>query len=203
MNATIEMLIGSKLRAKLLGWLFSYPGERFYGRQLTTILNDDSTNVSRELARLEMSGILVSTVEGKRKYYSINRGSPAFSELKELFTNLTAENMFAEEHAVSNAGKIQERLLMFKSKVSEICRLNHIKRLSLYGSVLRDNFRPDSDIDILAEFEPGRTPGFLKLFEIETHLSSILGRKVDLRTPEDLSLYFRDKVLKEAEIVCQ
>jgi uncharacterized protein len=203
MNATIETLIGSKLRAKLLGWLFSHPEERFYGRQLTAILNEDSTNVSRELSRLEIGGILVSTVEGKRKYYLVNRESPAFSELTELFNNLTAENISVDKLETNNAETIRERLLMSKNQVSEICRLNHIKRLSLFGSVLRDDFRPDSDIDILAEFEPGRMPGFLKLSEIENDLSSILGRKVDLRTPEDLSRYFRDRVMKEAEVVCQ
>jgi hypothetical protein len=65
MNTALETLIGSKLRTKLLGWLHSHSEERFYGRQLTTIPDEDSTNLSRELARLEISGILFSTVEGK------------------------------------------------------------------------------------------------------------------------------------------
>jgi predicted nucleotidyltransferase len=81
------------------------------------------------------------------------------------------------------------------------CRRNHIRRLSSFGSVLRDDFRPDSDIDVFVEFEPEHVPGFLRLAAIEIELSRLLdGRKVDLRTPEDLSRYFRDAVVAEAEV---
>jgi len=71
---------------------------------------------------------------------------------------------------------------------------------SLFGSVLRDDLDPESDIDVLVEFESGHVPGFFRLFDIEEELSSLLGgRKVDLRTPQDLSRYFRDEVLAHAE----
>ena len=66
----------------MLGWLFTHPDERFFVRQLTALVKEDSTNVSREPARLEKTGILVSTREGKRKYYRANRQSPIFNELK-------------------------------------------------------------------------------------------------------------------------
>ncbi len=85
-------------------------------------------------------------------------------------------------------------------KIEEFCRRNHIKRLAFFGSSLGKDFSPESDIDILIEFEPGRTPGFFKLFDMEQELSSFFnGRKIDLRTPEDLSRYFRERVKKEAE----
>jgi len=80
----LETLLGSKLRVKVLGWLFMHPDERYFVRQLTALVKEDSTNVSRELARLAKSGILVSTVEGRQKYYQANRGSPVFSELHGL-----------------------------------------------------------------------------------------------------------------------
>lgn len=80
----IETLIGSRLRAKVLGWLFTHPDERFFVRQLTILIKEDSTNVSRELTRLEKTGILVSTKEGKQKYYQVNRRSPVFNELHGL-----------------------------------------------------------------------------------------------------------------------
>ena len=82
--------------------------------------------------------------------------------------------------------------------VAEFCRGNHIRRLSLFGSILRDDFGPDSDIDVLVEFEPGATPGF-GFIGIQDELSEILGRRVDLHTPASLSKYFRDEVLREAE----
>lgn len=80
----LEALLGSKLRAKVLGWLFSHPDERYFVRQLSALVKEDSTNVSRELARLEKTGILVSTTEGRQKYYQANRQSPLFNELHGL-----------------------------------------------------------------------------------------------------------------------
>ena len=91
------------------------------------------------------------------------------------------------------------RIAVPKDKVSDFCRRHHIRKLALFGSVLRDDFRSDSDIDVLVEFEPGCTPG-LAFFEMEIELSEILGRKVDLNTAGFLSKYFRDRVLAEAEV---
>jgi uncharacterized protein len=83
-------------------------------------------------------------------------------------------------------------------RIEEFCRRHHIRRLALFGSVLRDDFTADSDVDILVEFEPGKTPGFA-FFSMEEELSGILGRRVDLNTPNSLSKYFREEVLAEAE----
>jgi uncharacterized protein len=80
-----------------------------------------------------------------------------------------------------------------------LCRGHHIRRLSLFGSVLNGTDRPDSDVDLLVEFVPGEEPGLLGLAGIESELSQLLdGRKVDLRTPQDLSRHFRDEVLRSA-----
>ncbi|PYV17444.1 MAG: nucleotidyltransferase [Acidobacteria bacterium] len=87
-----------------------------------------------------------------------------------------------------------------KEKIAEFCRHRHIRRLALFGSVLRDDFGPESDIDILVEFERGHVPGFFGLFKLEREFSLLFGVwKVDLRTPEDLSRYFRN----EAQAVVQ
>lgn len=85
-----------------------------------------------------------------------------------------------------------------KAEIEQFCRRNHIRRLALFGSVLRDDFGPDSDVDVLVEFEPNTRVG-LRFFGMERELSEILGRKVDLNTPGFLSRYFRDEVLAEAE----
>lgn len=93
------------------------------------------------------------------------------------------------------------RVFIPKDKIAEFCCRNHIRKLSLFGSVLRDDFSPDSDVDILVEFEPNHVPGFFGLARMERELSELLGGwKVDLRTPEELSQYFRDQVLSEAEV---
>jgi predicted nucleotidyltransferase len=83
-----------------------------------------------------------------------------------------------------------------KEKIAGFCRRNHIRKLSLFGSAIRDDFRPDSDIDILVEFDPGYTPG-LSFFAMEIELAEILGHPVDLNTPQWLSPYFREAVQNE------
>jgi len=86
-----------------------------------------------------------------------------------------------------------------RKKLEDFCRRNHIRKLAFFGSVLRDDFGPDSDIDVLVEFEPGKTPGFA-FFGMQEELSTILGRKVDLNTPGFLSKYFRDQIIREAKV---
>ena len=85
-------------------------------------------------------------------------------------------------------------------KVREFCKRNHISKLSFFGSVLREDFRPESDVDVLVEFIPGMGPGFLGLSHMELELSQIIGRKADLRTPNELSRYFRDEVVSNAQV---
>lgn len=87
-----------------------------------------------------------------------------------------------------------------KEKVSEFCKQHHVIKLAFFGSVLREDFRPDSDIDMLVEFEAGKVPG-LAFFGMQDELTKLIGRKVDLHTPKSISKYYREQVLKEAQIV--
>jgi len=90
---------------------------------------------------------------------------------------------------------------MDREALAAFCRGNHIRRLALFGSVLRADFGPESDIDVLVEFERGHVPGLIRLARMARELSELFGgRKVDLRTAEDLSPYFRDEILAEAEV---
>ena len=125
----LETLLGSKLRAKVLGWLFSHPDERYFVRQLTSLVKEDSTNVSRELARLEKTGILVTTTEGKQKYYQANRQSPLFNELHGLMLK-----------TVGVADIIKKALEP---------RMADIKLAFIFGSVAKRAENRFSDIDLL------------------------------------------------------
>ena len=87
-----------------------------------------------------------------------------------------------------------------KKKIGAFCKKHHIKRLSLFGSALRDDFNPESDVDILVEFDQEHIPGLIRLAGIEIELTEILGHKVDMRTAQDLSRYFREEVLTSAEV---
>jgi uncharacterized protein len=97
--------------------------------------------------------------------------------------------------------RLSQKIKVDKGRLGEFCRQRHITRLSFFGSVLRDDFAPDSDVDVLVDFEEGHIPGFLRVAQIERELSVLLdNRKVDLRTFRDLSGYFRKEVLAAAEV---
>jgi predicted nucleotidyltransferase len=94
----------------------------------------------------------------------------------------------------------EARISIPKNRIAEFCKRNRIRRLSLFGSVLREDFNPDSDVDILVEFEPGTRVGLIRLSGLEIELGNIVGRKVDLNTSGFLSKYYRDQVLAEADV---
>ena len=95
--------------------------------------------------------------------------------------------------------KVKENIAVSREQIANFCRKHHIQKLAFFGSVLRDDFSPASDVDALVEFERGFTPG-LEFFAMETELGAILGRKVDLHTHASLSKYFREQALGEAEV---
>jgi len=95
----------------------------------------------------------------------------------------------------------RERPEIPKSLIEDFCKRHHITKLAIFGSFLREDFGPESDIDFLVEFHPEHIPGLLDVAGMEIELSELLnGRKVDLRTPQDLSRYFRDEVVAQAEV---
>ncbi|NLC72107.1 MAG: nucleotidyltransferase family protein [Desulfuromonadaceae bacterium] len=87
-----------------------------------------------------------------------------------------------------------------RDRIIKFCHQNRIRRLTLFGSILREDFSSESDVDVLVEFEPGTRVG-LRFFRLEQELSEILGRRVDLNTPGFLSPHFRERVLREAEVL--
>ena len=91
------------------------------------------------------------------------------------------------------------KLALPQDEIAAFCRRHHITRLALFGSILRDDFGPESDVDVLVEFETGHVPG-LAFFAMQDELSAILGRQVDLHTPQFLSPYFREQVRAEAQV---
>jgi hypothetical protein len=94
----------------------------------------------------------------------------------------------------------RSRINIQHEHIADFCRHHHIRRLALFGSVLRKDFDSDSDVDVLVEFEPNKRVGLIRLAVIELELGEILGRKVDLNTPGFLSKYYRDEILSQAEV---
>ena len=122
-------LLGSKLRARILGWLFTHPDERYFGRQLESLLGEDSTNISRELARLAAMGVLTCQAEGRQKYYQANAACPVFSELRGL-----AAKTFGLAEA------LQECLRPLRRKVAAAF---------VYGSHAGGKAHAASDVDLM------------------------------------------------------
>ena len=128
-NDLLATLLGSMLRAKVLGWLFTHTDEGYYGRQLAKLLNQDSTNISRELARLEKASILVLTISGKQKYYQANMKSPIFNELHGLM--------------LKTAGVADVLRSALKPHADSI------KLAFIFGSIARSKESRVSDIDVM------------------------------------------------------
>jgi len=125
----LDKLFGSKLRAKVLGWLFLHPDERYFVRQLKGLLDDDSTNISRELARLEKMGILICQTEGRQKYYQVNSQCPVFSELEGLVRK--------------TAGLVD----ILRDVLKPLSR--KIKIAFIYGSMAKGSIKSQSDVDLM------------------------------------------------------
>ena len=94
----------------------------------------------------------------------------------------------------------ETRIQLPKDRIAAFCERHRIRKLSIFGSALREDFGPDSDIDVLVEFKPNARVGLITLAGMELELGEIIGRKVDLNTPGFLSKYYRDRVLKEAVV---
>jgi len=95
---------------------------------------------------------------------------------------------------------ISGKVAIPKDRVAEFCKKHHIRKLSIFGSALREDFTPSSDVDVLVEFDSLHIPGLIRLAGMEIELSEIIGRKVDLRTAQDLSRHFRQEVVESAEL---
>ena len=125
----LEKLLGSQLRARVIGWLFTHPDERYYVRQLAKLLGEDSTNLSRELVRLEGLGILTCQHEGRQKHYQANRALPIFDELRSI--------------AIKTLGVVE---------VLSDALAPHRDRIALafvYGSVAQGTHTAKSDVDVV------------------------------------------------------
>lgn len=199
-NKNAQEILFRKTRRAILTLLLGKAEESFYLREIVRLTDTGLGAVQRELKLLAEAGIIIRTERGNQVYFQANRSSPGLNELQELLTKL-GKSQKSTDSDQNFSSQLSRRFNVPQSSLAEFCRKYHIQKLSLFGSVLRKDFNRNSDIDVLVEFEAGKTPGFLKLADMEFELSAMLdGRKVDIRTSQDLSRYFRDKVVKEAKV---
>ena len=184
--------------------LYGHTEKEYYINQMMQILDSGSGAVQRELKLMTEAGLLNRTKRGNLVYYQANVKCPIFAELKSLANKGIFSSLAISRNPAGSGSQSltsNSNIKIPRRKIAVFCRRHNIKKLSLFGSVLREDFGPDSDVDVLVEFLPGRTPGYFSLFDMETELSSLLGgRKADIRTSRDLSRYFRDQVIREASV---
>jgi len=192
------------IRQRVLGFLFGQPERGFYGAELIRLVGGGSGAVQRELARLAGSGLVSVSREGNRKLYRANPASPIHAELCGI-----AEKVLAD-YAGGKSRKGGEDILMISGRIpvsrqalASLADRFHIKRLALFGSAARGELTPDSDIDVLAEFEAGKVPSLGGLSKLRDELGQLFeGREVDLATPAILNNpYRRREIEKDMQVL--
>jgi len=206
---SVSSVLFHKARQAILSLLYGHPEELYYLRQIVRSCRIGIGSAQRELKMLTDAGIILREQRGSQIYYRANLSCPYYSEIKEILgirtqheTRLIDAPVISNEYSPEREPVARNRnITVPKARIAEFCEHHHIRYLYLFGSVIRDDFRPDNDIDILLQFKPGHVPGFLGISDMEQELSRIFGgRKIDIRTPKDLSRYSREEVLATAEL---
>lgn len=198
----------SATQQRVLGRLFGQPERSFYANELIAASGGGSGAVQRELARLEAAGLIGSTRIGNQKHYQANRQSPIFDELRGIVRKIATQEdglRVAERSAAyrvkpgrkPSLPQILRRLGVTRARLAAFCREHGIRKLSFFGSVTRSDFRPDSDVDVMLEYEPGRTPSLFDLVDLKDELSRLFhGRRVDVASPRILENPYRRKTIE-------
>ena len=208
-KGNISSILFHRARQAILALLYGHAEEPFYLRQIVRTAGIGIGSAQRELKMLTDAGIIIREQKGKQVYYRANLDCPFFNELKRIIqgvtkheTTLAAAAAISDEYSQRREPVARNRnITVPKARVAAFCEQHHIRALYLFGSVIREDFRPDNDIDVLVEFEPGHIPGYFSIFDMEQELSPIFGgRKIDLRTPKELSRYSREEIISTAEL---
>lgn len=206
-SKTAETLF-TKTQRRVLGLLFGHPERSYYANEIVRHAGAGIGAVQRELERLVSARLVTVTRRGNRKHYQADRRAPVFDELaglvrktldtdagKSTGTATEAREASADYRAAKGARR-RERLHIPHAKLRELCRRYHIKKLSLFGSAARGELGPDSDVDLMVEFEPNRAPSFWEAGDMEAEFSALFGhRRVDFVPPGVMRNPYRRKTI--------
>jgi predicted nucleotidyltransferase len=193
----------SRTQQAVLGLLFARPERRFALGEIVREARKGTGAIYRELARLKGAGLVaVLPVEGK-KLYQANRASPVFDEMVRLMAKLAGPGPApvlrspAAAYAVDRLGEVP------RAKLAALCRKYHVRRLGLFGSAARGELAPESDVDLLIEFEPGKAPSLWAEPGLREAFGALFGgRKVDLVPPQVLeNPYRRKNILRDLRVL--
>jgi uncharacterized protein len=193
---SIAEALFSRTQQAVLGLLFSQPERRFYLGEIVREAQKGTGAVYRELARLAGAGLVTVQAIGGKKLYQANRASPVFDELVGLIAKLAGASPATVLRAPVASYETARPPAVPRARLSALCRKYHVRRLGLFGSAARGELAPESDIDLLVEFEPGKAPSLWAEPEMREAFSALFGgRRVDLVPPEVLQNPYRRKAI--------
>lgn len=207
-KTTLSDALFTKTQRRVLGLLFGNPDRSYYANEIVRFARAGIGAVQRELARLASARLVTVTKVGNRKHYQANWEAPIFEELRRIAYIALVEPRGTK--SAGPAGRSAERRRKIRAgnrkgtapviprdKLMETCRRLHVRRLALFGSAARGELRPESDVDLMVEFEPGRAPSLWDSPAIEEELSALFGnRRVDIVPPEVLRNPYRRKTIE-------
>lgn len=184
----------STTQRRVLELLYGNTDRRFYVNEIVRAAGQGVGATQRELEKLSAAGLLTTERKGNRKYYQANPNAPIYDELRQIVAKTSGNRKLAEKHRDQPEG------VMFKvprRALREVCERHHVRKLSVYGSAARSDFSPESDIDLLVEFAPDRSPSLGGMVALKDELTALFkGRRVDLATPSILRNPYRRQAIE-------
>lgn len=193
-----EALFGGT-QQKVLGLLFSQPERRFYLNEIVRYARKGTGAVHRELGRLVAAGLVSVHSVGNQRHYQANRGSLVFDEIEGLIAKLggaarlPAVRSPAATYTVERPSRTPNAIP--RARLAALCRKYHVRRLGMFGSAARGELTPESDVDLLIEFEAGKAPSLWAENEMREAFGALFGRRVDLVPPQALENPYRRKTI--------
>jgi predicted nucleotidyltransferase len=205
-NEGIAEALFSRTQQQVLGLLFSQPEQRFTLSEIVLAAKKGTGAVYRELARLTAAGLVTVLPVGGKKLYQVNHASPVFDELVGLMAKLSGAApapVLRSPTAGYEAGRPQRPHTIPRAKLAALCRKYHVRRLGLFGSAARGELAPESDVDLLIEFEPGKAPSLWAEPEMREAFGALFGgRRVDLVPPQVMeNPYRRKSILRDLRVL--
>jgi len=188
----------TKTQQRVLGFLYGRPNTSFYTNEIVRLADMGRGTIRRELERLVSAGLLVVTREGNRLNYQANPDSPIFEDLVNIVHKISGlseleKTKMDKEDMVRIGGSV----LISRKELSTLANRYRIKRLNIFGSAARDELEPESDIDLMVEFEKGQAPSLWASQQLQDDFSRLFGgRSVDIASPEILRNPYRRKTIE-------
>jgi predicted nucleotidyltransferase len=201
-SSALSDALFSKAQRRVLGLLFGHSERSFYANEIVRAARAGVGAVQRELEGLAAAGLVTVSRIGNQKHYQANRGSPIFDELrsivaKVLVTADPAAPVLQQPQAQYAVSARLARLRIPKKEIAALCRKYGVKKLSLFGSAARGEMNPESDVDLMVEFKPGKAPSLWDGPDMHKEFSSLFnGRRVDLVPPEIMRNPYRRKTIE-------